>query len=217
VKRADTETNWGDRLPADVTIVRERRRTVELSMSGGKLVARVPRRIGRRELSQLLEELRGGMNADMARKQILDDGALAAAAELVRRRWLADLQLPPYGVCFAGRMRKRWASCSVDAGGQGSIRVSRLLRGHPRWLLEHLLLHELIHLRIANHGPRFQALLARSPYGPRADGYLEALEHREQWGRWLESAAIVSGAATATSPAAQMELGLDACAPDSEN
>ena len=185
MKQAATDAAH-DRLPDEIAIVRERRRTVELGMSGGRLVARVPRRINQRELQELLQELRAGMNADLARKQIVDDAVLAAAAELVRARWLADLSLPPYGVRFAGRMRKRWASCSVDAHGVGTIRVSRLLRGHPRWLLEHLLLHELIHLRVANHGPRFQALLARSPHGARADGYLEALEHREQWGRWLE-------------------------------
>jgi hypothetical protein len=50
------------------------------------------------------------------------------------------------------------------------------LRGHPVWVVEHILLHELIHLRVPNHGKRFQALMRRSKHSERAEGYLEALE-----------------------------------------
>lgn len=154
-------------------------------MWGGKLVARVPHRIARAELDRLIGELREGLNSDLHRQRIFEDDQLLALARQVERRWLKDLQLPPYEVRFVARMRKRWASCTAIRGVSGKIHVSRALRGHPRWILEHILLHELIHLEIPNHGPRFRQLLERSPHGERADGYLEALEHHEQWGQWF--------------------------------
>jgi len=174
-----------DQLPTEVEIRRERRRTVELAMWGGRLIARVPRRIGRAEMDRLIGELRDGLNQDLWKHRVLEDEQLAELAATVAARWLEDLRLPPYQVRFVGRMRKRWASCTVVRGEGGTIHVSRLLRGHPRWVLEHILLHELIHLVVPNHGSRFQRLMARSPLGARADGYLEALEHQEQWGEWL--------------------------------
>jgi hypothetical protein len=44
----------------------------------------------------------------------------------------------------------------------------------PGWVLDSVLIHELAHLAVPNHGPNFQALVARYRLGERAKGYLIA-------------------------------------------
>jgi len=166
-----------DPLPLEIEILRSRRRTVELRLENGRLVARVPLRISRRELDRLLPSLRERLWKDLSKRRVFDDHRLGELAARVARERLGELLLPPFTVRFSRRQHKRWGSCTLDRRlDRGSIRISERLRGHPTWVLEHLLLHELIHLRVPNHGPRFQALLRRCPHRDRAEAYLEALE-----------------------------------------
>ena len=164
-----------DPLPPRIEVLRARRSSVELRLEEGRLVARAPRRMPARELEDVLAGLRRRLWEGLRRKRVFEDSQLEDLAAKVARRRLADLSLPPFSVRFSRRQRRRWGSCTTD-GGRGSIRISERLRGHPTWVLEHLLLHELIHLEVADHGPRFAALLARCPHAERAGGYLEALE-----------------------------------------
>ena len=69
--------------------------------------------------------------------------------------------------------RSRWGSCTtVDK----TIRISNRLMPAPLYVIKHVLLHELIHLRIADHGSEFNALLNRNPDGERAESFLEGFE-----------------------------------------
>jgi predicted metal-dependent hydrolase len=45
----------------------------------------------------------------------------------------------------------------------------------PPWVLDSVLVHELAHLEIANHGDRFQELVGRYGLTERAKGYLMAM------------------------------------------
>ena len=45
----------------------------------------------------------------------------------------------------------------------------------PPWVLDHVIIHELAHLVVADHSPAFQALVNRNPNAERAEGYLLAL------------------------------------------
>ena len=67
-------------------------------------------------------------------------------------------------------MRTRWASCTP---ADGTIRVDERLRDVPGWVLDHVLVHELVHLREPGHGPAFRTAEARYPRSERAIGYLE--------------------------------------------
>jgi predicted metal-dependent hydrolase len=44
----------------------------------------------------------------------------------------------------------------------------------PGWVLDWVVIHELAHLEVPDHGDRFQALVARYELGERAKGYLMA-------------------------------------------
>jgi predicted metal-dependent hydrolase len=44
----------------------------------------------------------------------------------------------------------------------------------PGWVLDSVLIHELAHLEVPDHGERFRAIVRRYPLGERAKGYLIA-------------------------------------------
>lgn len=84
------------------------------------------------------------------------------------------------GIAFAGarvrRQRSRWGSCS----GRATISLSRNLVFLPEHLVRALMLHELAHVGVMDHSPRFwAALLELDP---------DAHHHRAQMrtaGRWV--------------------------------
>ncbi len=69
-------------------------------------------------------------------------------------------------------MRSRWASCTP---ADGTIRMSERLRQMPGWVQDYVLIHELAHLVVPGHGPRFWALVDRFPRTERARGYLDGV------------------------------------------
>ena len=91
----------------------------------------------------------------------------ARAAKLARA-----FDLPrPNSVQWASNQKSRWGSCSVRAR---DIRISTRLTDCPSWVLDYVLVHELAHLVEYNHGPAFDAIVARYPKAERAKGYLLA-------------------------------------------
>ncbi len=90
------------------------------------------------------------------------------ARELAARFGLPE----PQSISWSSRQRLRWGSCST---GSGDIRISSRLADAPPWVLDHVIIHELAHLVVADHSPAFQALVNRNPNAERAEGYLLAL------------------------------------------
>jgi hypothetical protein len=80
--------------------------------------------------------------------------------------------MQPSSVRWVGNQRARWGSCTPS---DGSIRISTRLRGLPSWVVDYVLVHELVHLRIPGHGPDFWVLVDRYPRAERARGYLEGV------------------------------------------
>ena len=72
-------------------------------------------------------------------------------------------------------MERIWGSCTID---DRAIRLSNRLDDAPRYALDYILLHELVHLIVAGHGPDFKALLSVYPQLERAEGYLEGRQIR---------------------------------------
>jgi predicted metal-dependent hydrolase len=54
------------------------------------------------------------------------------------------------------RMKSRWGTCNYRAK---EIRLNTELVTKPSHLLEYVLVHEMVHLIVPNHGPRFVALM----------------------------------------------------------
>ncbi len=141
-----------------------RRRHVEGVLVGDVLRVAYPPRMSRAEAQRIAEELRTRMEKRVASDRI---DLMHRARSLARR---FDLPRPTL-VEWSDRQQARWGSCLP---GDGIIRVSRRLAAFPTWVLDYVLVHELAHLAVADHGPRFQALVARYPRAERAVGFLIA-------------------------------------------
>lgn len=100
-----------------------------------------------------------------------DDEALHARAQALSARYLGG-RVEATSVRWVDNQGSRWGSCTpVDR----TIRLSSRLRGMPRWVIDYVLLHELAHLLVPGHGPRFWAEVERYPRCERARGYLEGV------------------------------------------
>ena len=150
-----------------VRVIRSSRRqkTVSARMSDGVLVVRVPAWTTEDEEQALVSKVLTRFEEKWRCGHLPLE---PRARELAARFGLPE----PRSIQWSSRQRLRWGSCST---GSGDIRISTRLAEAPPWVLDHVIIHELAHLVVAEHSPEFQALVNRNPYAERAEGYLLAL------------------------------------------
>jgi predicted metal-dependent hydrolase len=165
--------------PADAGVVEvrrsaRRRRTVTAYREKGRTVVLIPAAFSpaeeRRWVAQMVAKLQtreerrrrslGGDEELMARARTLSAAHLDGLAEPVSVRWVEN-------------QNRRWGSCTP---ADGSIRLSSRLRSMPEYVVDYVLVHELVHLLEPGHDERFWALVARYPRAERARGFLEGVE-----------------------------------------
>jgi predicted metal-dependent hydrolase len=69
-------------------------------------------------------------------------------------RWAAVMKVKPAQICIQ-RMTKKWASCS----SKGRVCFSTDLLRESRTFQEYVIVHELLHLQVPNHGKLFKSLM----------------------------------------------------------
>jgi predicted metal-dependent hydrolase len=148
-----------------------RRRTVSARREGDTIVVSLPARISRadeeRWVAEMVERVLAG-----ERKARPTDAELADRAAQLSARYL-DGRARPTSVRWVDNMASRWGSCTpVD----GTIRLSRRLAGMPAYVVDYVLLHELVHLLVPGHGPAFWRELAGYERLERAKGFLEGVD-----------------------------------------
>lgn len=142
--------------------------------------------------------------ADLARRLVrrarahqvnAEDDALGLALRLAAR-----FPIPPAvaQVRFVTTQQACWGSYSV---GTHTVRLNATLRQMPRWVLEHVVVHELAHAEHPNHSPAFWKLVRRvDPKTEQANAFLAGVSwlgrHWEQLPP-VERALLTGGAAAA--------------------
>ena len=152
----------------EIELVRgtRRRKHVEAVLMGDRVRVSFPRWMSLAEAQQTAEEL-----AERLRRRV-DTGSIDVASRA--RKLSRQYGLPrPKNVRWVDNMRHRWGSCTPE---DGTVRVSSRLAAYPVWVLDYVLVHELAHLLIANHGPAHDALVDRFPFAERARGFLIAMD-----------------------------------------
>src|SRR6266446_492853 len=86
----------------------------------------------------------------MRRKRLQGPDELRAAIE----NWAAKIEARPRQIRIQPMTRK-WASCS----SKGRVTFNSELFGQPYGFQEFVIVHELLHLKIPNHGKLFKSLL----------------------------------------------------------
>jgi predicted metal-dependent hydrolase len=101
------------------------------------------------------------------------DPELAERAHALADRYLASALegFPePRAVNWVTNQQQRWGSCTPSTR---TIRLSNRLQAMPTWVVDYVLVHELVHLVEVTHSTRFWHLVARYPAAEKAKGYLE--------------------------------------------
>jgi hypothetical protein len=151
-------------LAVDVVRSTKRKRTMQAYLSNGRLRILVPEGLAPDEEARLIETMVARATRRLSSASV-DLGA--RAGQLARKYGLAT----PSSIEWSDRQMRRWGSCTPS---EGRIRISSRLASMPEWVLDSVLIHELAHLEVADHGKDFQSLVGRYELGERAKGYLMA-------------------------------------------
>jgi predicted metal-dependent hydrolase len=149
-----------------VEVVRSarRRKTVQARKVNGVLQVCIPASMTNVEEEHWVSE----MVRRIERKQATDEVDLVRRAHELATRY----QLPvPTSIRWVTNQESRWGSCSPR---DATIRISSRLVGEPSWVLDYVIVHELAHLAVPNHGATFWKLAHRYPKAERARGFLIA-------------------------------------------
>ena len=151
-------------LPVDVVRSKRRKRTIQAYVVDGRVRVLVPAGLPAEEEARLVET----MVARAAKRVASAHVDLPTRARQLARRY--DLPTP-LAIEWSDRQLTRWGSCTPS---DRKIRISNRLATMPGWVLDWVIVHELAHLVVPEHGDRFQALVGRYELGERAEGYLIA-------------------------------------------
>ncbi|MDR1295074.1 MAG: M48 family metallopeptidase [Bifidobacteriaceae bacterium] len=158
-------------VPVIVRRSPRRRKTVSAHREGEALVVSIPAAFTTRQEREWVATMTQRLMAREARGR-LDDEALARRARRLSEKYLGG-QARPVSVTWASNQRTRWGSATK---ADRTIRLSMRLAEAPGWVVDYVLLHELIHLVVPHgHGPQFRAALARYPHADMAEGFLRGL------------------------------------------
>lgn len=166
-----------DDAGAEITVRRSARRRTSVSAfrEQGQIVVVVPARMTQAEEKRWVGEMVRRLLAREQRRQApRGDDDLARRAERLAREHLdphLDSPAPrPRAVRWVTNQHRRWGSCSHE---EAEIRLSHRLQPMPAWVVDYVLVHELVHLLHADHSPAFWELVAHYPLTERARGYLD--------------------------------------------
>src|SRR5690349_4082772 len=150
-----------------------RRRTVSAYRDGERVVVLIPAQFSRAEEREWVDRMLERLDAREQRAR-RTDRELTARAQRLAARYLAEYPRAanPTSVRWVENQNGRWGSCTP---ADRTIRISHRVQEMPDWVIDYVLLHELAHLVIANHGAAFWALVGRYPKSERARGYLEGV------------------------------------------
>ncbi len=141
-----------------------RRKTVQAREVGGVLRVSIPATMTKAEEARWV--------AEMVRR--VERRTRSGAIDLAPRgrQLAARYGLPvPTTIRWSDTQQWRWGSCTP---ADGSLRISSRLAKEPGWVLDYVIVHELAHLAVAGHGPRFWRLVNQYPRAERARGFLIA-------------------------------------------
>ena len=145
-----------------------RRKTVSAYRDGERIIVLLPARMSRTEERHWIEVMTKRL-AERDQRHPRSDADLLARAVSLSERHLRGRAVPG-SVRWVTNQSSRWGSCTVE---DRTIRLSARLRSMPAYVIDYVLLHELAHLIVPDHGPRFWALLETYPRTERARGFLD--------------------------------------------
>nr|WP_120491159.1 YgjP-like metallopeptidase domain-containing protein [Corynebacterium lactis] len=156
---------------------RRRRRTVSARAEGSRIVVMIPDDLPpaaeERQVLEIVEKVRRKLGNN------LDNSELERRARTLSRTVLQNK--PRFeSIKWVKNMSRRWASVTGGVEKPGRIRISHRLADVPDYVLDDVIVHELVHTFVdGGHNEEFWYWASKAPHHERARGYLEAYQ---RWG-----------------------------------
>jgi predicted metal-dependent hydrolase len=165
-------------LPPYRVIRKERRqRSITAFRQGGVIEIHIPAKLSKRQELEIIPEMIAMVLRREGRARKTDLQLLEIGMELLAK-YLPDFDVAPASINWRN-MSERWGSCTmVDR----SIRISDRLIGAPNYVLNYIIFHELIHLKIPGHDQDFYNYLNRFTDQQKCEAFLEGFELGTQSG-----------------------------------
>ncbi len=168
----------------DLTKVEVRRskrakRNVTAYRNNEKTVVTVPTRMAKRDIAAYVTELVTRLD-DRDERSSSQELLEQHARELSKKYLDQDLfKTHPVSVSirWVTNQNTRWGSCTP---GEGSIRLSHRMARMPAFVIDSVIVHELIHLLIADHSEAFYSMMNKYPDHEKAKAYLDGYSHAQQ-------------------------------------
>lgn len=150
---------------------KKRRRTVSARIVKDILIVRAPEYIPESRLQKVIAELK----TRIERKQLTEE--LNKSENLVQRAKEFNLQyfenkLTINSIEYVTDQNSKFGCCNYRTG---CIRISHRISAMPQWVRNYVIIHELAHLVVPDHGKAFWEIVNRYKLAERARGYLIAI------------------------------------------
>ncbi|MDO4686909.1 MAG: DUF45 domain-containing protein [Corynebacterium sp.] len=155
----------------EVEVIRSqrRRRSAQAKFVDGRIQVRVPAHISVDEEQRVVAHL----VTKLQRATPRIDAELAELAEKLNAEHL-DGRAHFRSIRWVTNQHSRWGSCTPATG---DIRISHRLQTVPDYVLNAVIVHELVHTFITGgHTKEFWSWADRVPHAERAKGFLEAYQ-----------------------------------------
>ncbi|NLD20898.1 MAG: M48 family metallopeptidase [Bacteroidales bacterium] len=97
----------------------------------------------------------GRLPLDSPQQRLQAEQQLSTIVTPLLENYSKQMKVKP-GIIMYKKMKSRWGLCNC---GSGKIEFSLYLLLLPEWCIKSIVVHELAHLRVPNHGSRFYALM----------------------------------------------------------
>ncbi|WP_307816477.1 M48 metallopeptidase family protein [Nocardioides limicola] len=151
---------------------KRRRRTVSAYRDGDTVVVMIPASMSRRDEAAWVQKMIERLERS-ERRTHPTDAELHSRAKHLNDEYLGGLAVPE-SVRWVDNQKSRWGSCSPS---DRAIRISSRVQGMPTWVIDYVLMHELVHLIEPHHNDEFWAWVDRYPKAERAKGFLIGWSH----------------------------------------
>lgn len=165
-------------------LIRSKRKTLQIGISGGKVTVRAPLKTAKKDIDAFVAKyeakIRQILAADAEKEQkakqegVLSDDdikALTAKAKAClpqRAEYFARQMGVTYGKITVRCQKTRWGSCSSE----GNLNFNCLLMLTPPEVIDSVVIHELCHRKEMNHSKKFYDELYR---------FCPEYDKRRQW------------------------------------
>lgn len=169
-----------DLTKVEVKRSKRAKRNVTAYRDNDKTVVTVPTRMAKRDVDSYVAELVNRL--DDRDERSASQESLERRARGLSRKYLGqdlfETHKVPVKIRWVTNQNSRWGSCTPD---EGSIRLSHRMQRMPSFVIDSVIVHELIHLLVTDHSPAFYELMNKFPQHEKAKAYLDGYSHAQQY------------------------------------